>query len=79
VQAVQAALVRNDTQAMAQAVSEEMVDTFAAAGTADQVRARLREYEGLADSICLSPPDQLIDPGESARYREALLETFAAA
>ena len=71
------ALMRNDSAAMAAAVSDEMIDTFAAAGTADEVRKRIAPYLELADTICLTPPDQLIDPAESDRYREALLEAFA--
>jgi len=77
VSAIQDALMRNDSAAMAAAVSDEMIDTFAAAGTADEVRKRIAPYLELADTICLTPPDQLIDPAESDRYREALLEAFA--
>lgn len=76
VRAIQDALMRNDPPAMIDAVSEEMIDAFAVAGTPDDARRRLAPYLDLADSICLTPPDQLIDPAESARYREALLATF---
>ena len=76
VRAIQQALMRNDAAAMAAAVSDEMIDTFAAAGTVHDVRTRLAPYLELADTICLTPPDQLIDPAESDRYREALLEAF---
>ncbi len=78
VQAVQDALMRNDQRAMADAVSDEMIDAFAVAGTPDDARRKLEPYLDLADSICLTPPDQLIDPSESARYRDALIETFGA-
>lgn len=77
VQRVQAALIRGDTAGMIDAVSDEMVDAFAVVGTPDEARKRLGAYTALADSICLSPPDQLIDPTETEVYREALLETFA--
>ncbi len=53
-----------------------MKDTFAATGDADQVRAKVQPYLDLADTVCLSPPDQLIEPAETERYRQALLETF---
>ncbi|MDO8616165.1 MAG: LLM class flavin-dependent oxidoreductase [Dehalococcoidia bacterium] len=76
VQRIQAALMRGDQGAMAAAVSDEMIDTLAAAGTAGDVRRKLAAYLELADSICLTPPDQLIEPAESDRYREALLEAF---
>jgi alkanesulfonate monooxygenase SsuD/methylene tetrahydromethanopterin reductase-like flavin-dependent oxidoreductase (luciferase family) len=73
---IQSALLRNDTDGMISAVSDEMVDAFALAGPPDDVRKRLAAYGELADSICLSPPDQLIDPRETETYREALLATF---
>jgi probable F420-dependent oxidoreductase len=76
VRAVQEALVRGDTEAAVLAVSEEMIDTFTAAGTVDDVRAKVQPYLDLADTVCLSPPDQLIDPEETERYRRSLLEAF---
>jgi hypothetical protein len=54
-----------------------MVGTFAVAGRPDEVKRRVAAYAQLADSICLSPPDQLIEPAETDRYRDALLATFA--
>jgi probable F420-dependent oxidoreductase len=77
VAAIREALARNDTKGMVGAVTEDMVDALAVAGRPDEVRRRIADYAGLADSICLSPPDQLIDPAETDRYREALLATFA--
>ncbi len=76
VQRIRTALMRNDQTAMLEAVSEEMIDAFAVVGTPDEARRMLAPYLELADSICLTPPDQLIDPAESDRYRLALLETF---
>lgn len=76
VRAIQDALVKGDTSGAAAAVSDEMIDTFAATGDADQVRAQVQPYLDLADTVCLSPPDQLIEPAETERYRRALLETF---
>lgn len=73
VRSIQAAAVRNDTQAMVNAVSDVMVDTFALAGRADAVRKKLAAYADLADSVILSPPDQLIDPAEADRYRLAII------
>ncbi len=76
VRRIQEALMRDDLAAMANAVSDEMVDAFAVAGTPDDVRRKMAAYADLADTICLTPPDQLIDPQESAAYREALLAAF---
>ncbi len=75
-QAIQAAALRNDTAAMIDAVSDAMVDTFAAAGTPDDVRRKVAEYSQLADHVILSPPDQLLDPTETERYRQSIITTF---
>jgi len=57
-------------------VSEEMVEAFAVVGTPEEARRKLAAYEELADSLCLQPPDQLIDPQETEEYRRALLTAF---
>ena len=76
VQRIQAALMRGDTDGMIDAVSDGMVEAFAVVGTPEEARRKLVAYGDLADSICLTPPDQLIDPAETETYREALLTTF---
>jgi len=76
VQRIQQAAVEGDTAAMTDAVRDEMVDAFAAVGDIDVVRRKLAAYGDLADQVILSPPDQLIDPQQSERYRRALIEAF---
>ncbi len=61
---------------MVDAVSDQMIDAFTVAGTPDEAAASLAPYAELADSICLSPPDQLIEPAETEVYRRALIATF---
>jgi probable F420-dependent oxidoreductase len=78
VHSIKAALLRNDTAAMAAAVSDEMIEVFAVVGTPSEARNKLAPYSELADSICLTPPDQLVTPEEAAAYREALVEVFGA-
>lgn len=73
---IQEADARGETAAMVHAVSDEMIDAFAVAGTPDEARRGLAAYGELADSLCLQPPDQLVDPGETEEYRRALLATF---
>ena len=73
---IQEAVLRDDTAAMVDAVSDPMVDAFAVAGPPEEARRKLEAYAELADSICLVPPDQLIDPAETGAYRQALLATF---
>ena len=77
VAAIRDALMGGESGGMIDAVTDEMVDSLAVTGTPDEARRRLGPYMELADSICLTPPDQLIDPAETARYREALLTAFA--
>ena len=69
VRAIREALLKGNTAGAAEAVSDEMIDTFAATGDADQVRAQVKPYLDLADTVCLSPPDQLIEPAETGRDR----------
>ena len=69
--------MKGERKRMIDAVSDDMVDTFAVAGRPDEVKRRVEAYAQLADSICLSPPDQLIEPAETDRYRESLMTTFA--
>ena len=73
---IQEADLRGDTSAMVDAVSEEMIEAFAVVGTPEEARRKLGAYAELADSLCLTPPDQLIDPAETEVYRQALLSTF---
>lgn len=76
VQRIQQAAMRNDAAAMADAVSDQMVEAFAVTGDFDTARRKLAEYRELADQVILSPPDQLIDPAESEGYRGALIDAF---
>ncbi len=75
-QRIQQAAIRDDTTAMIDAVSDDMIDAFAVAGTPDEARRKLAPYSELADSVCLQPPDQLLDPSQTEAYRQALLTTF---
>jgi alkanesulfonate monooxygenase SsuD/methylene tetrahydromethanopterin reductase-like flavin-dependent oxidoreductase (luciferase family) len=75
-QAIQAAAARGDTKGMIAAVTDEMVQAFAAVGDADAVRREVRPYLEIADALILSPPDQLIAPEETEHYRAAIIETF---
>jgi probable F420-dependent oxidoreductase len=77
-QAIQKAASAGDTDGMIAAVSDEMIQTFAAVGDADAVRREVAPYLEIADSVILSPPDQLIAPEETERYRQAIIETFGA-
>ena len=59
------------------AVSDEMIDTFAIAGTPDDVRAQLARWDDL-DVAVLFPPTFQLEADEIVANHRALVETFAA-
>lgn len=54
--AIREAFGRRDLPAMFAAVTDDMIDTMAVAGTAEQVRTGLKRYEGILDHIMLYSP-----------------------
>ncbi len=58
-------------------VPDAMVEAFHVAGTPDDARRRVNEYEGIADSVVLTPPSYSITPEEAAAYQQAIMETFS--
>jgi probable F420-dependent oxidoreductase len=74
--AIREAASRKDFDGMKKAVPDEMVTTFAIAGTPDEGRERVEEFWKVADSITLSPPNSLIDGASIASYQKAIAETF---
>ena len=75
--AVREAFDRRDVPAMIERVTEEMVDAFTVAGTADEVRRAFAERRDLADSWRLNSPSPFIDRDEAHALHEALLDLFA--
>lgn len=79
----QAAAVRErfrgsgDAATMADAVPDEMVDAFTFAGTPDDVRRRLAEYDDVADVLKLTPPTHDVDAEVTRTVQHAILEMFA--
>jgi probable F420-dependent oxidoreductase len=74
--AVSDATRRGDTAAMMKAVPDEMVTTFAIAGTPDEVREQVEKLWQTADSLTLAPPFYSLDLGKVAGYQKAIAETF---
>jgi alkanesulfonate monooxygenase SsuD/methylene tetrahydromethanopterin reductase-like flavin-dependent oxidoreductase (luciferase family) len=66
-----------DEHGMIDACPDAMVDALALAGTADDVRAKLREYEGIADAMKLSPPTHLVAPEVTRHAQKQILEHLA--
>jgi len=75
-QGIHEAFLRGDSEAMMAAVTPEMVDAFAVAGTPDHVRKKLGIYGELADSLALSSPEHFLPVDEVEAYREAVLDVF---
>ena len=73
---IRAAFLAGDGDRLAEAVGPEMTATFAAAGTADEVRGRARAYEGLADRLWATPPHHLRDADGVRRSQRGILEAF---
>lgn len=74
--AIREAAARKDFAAMKKAVPDEMVTTFAIAGTPDEGRERVEAFWKVADSITLTPPNAMIDGASIASYQKAIAETF---
>lgn len=67
--AIQERFRAGDEQGMVDACPDEMVDALTLAGTPDEVRAKLKRYDGLADAVKLSPPTHLV-PEEVTRHAQ---------
>jgi probable F420-dependent oxidoreductase len=77
--AVQEAFRAGDFATMADAVSDEMVDTYTAAGPLDKVRDRVFEVSERADGLFLTPPTYFIPPEQLMAYQSRIVESFAPA
>ena len=74
--AIREAAARKDFAAMRKAVPDEMVTTFAIAGTPEEGRERIEAFWKVADSITLTPPNAMIDGATMAGYQKAIADTF---
>jgi probable F420-dependent oxidoreductase len=74
--AVRSAAEHDDVSGMIGAVTDEMVETFAIAGTKDHCRARLAAFDNLQLVVLFGPTFQL-GPDEIAANHQAMLECFA--
>lgn len=59
---------------LAGAVPDHMVGALTLSGTARQVRERLRAYEGLADTVKLTPPTHGIPAEETRHAQDRIIE-----
>jgi probable F420-dependent oxidoreductase len=77
--AVREAFRSGDERGMVDAVPDAMVDALTLAGTPDEVRSRLAEYDGLADAVKLSPPTRFVPPEATRVAQDEILRLVAGA
>lgn len=77
VKAIRDAFNRRDIPAMFNAVTDDMVAALALAGTPDDVRGRLGEFDGLADSVVLYSPYFGVSREETQANHAAMLDAFS--
>lgn len=58
-------------------VSDRMVDALTLSGTFDDVRARLRDYDGLATTMKLTPPTHGLSAEETRQAQRRLIDLIA--
>ena len=68
---------RGDLAAVPDAIPDEMVDAYTAAGPLDKVRARVSEAAERGDGVWLTPPTYFIPPEQIREYQTKIVEVFA--
>lgn len=76
---IREAFAARDTAAMVAAVTDDMVDALAVAGTAADVREGLHRYDGLLEHIVLYVPSFLLGPERTEESALSLIEHLAPA
>jgi probable F420-dependent oxidoreductase len=71
---IREAFAARDTDAMVAAVTDDMVDALAVAGSAEDVRAGLRRYDQLLDHIVLYVPGFMLPPERTLESALSLIE-----
>lgn len=67
---------RGDLAAVPAAISDEMVETYCAAGPLDKVRARVKATAERADGLFLTPPTYFISAEELSEYQNRIIDAF---
>src|SRR5215203_5360190 len=67
---------KGDLAAVPEAIPDEMVETFTAAGPLDKVRARVSEVAERGDGVFLTPATYFIPPEQIAEYQQKIIESF---
>ncbi|MBN8866846.1 MAG: LLM class flavin-dependent oxidoreductase [Solirubrobacterales bacterium] len=67
---------RGDIQGVADAIPDEMVETYCAVGSPDQVKEKVAEVAQFADAIFPGAPTYFIPNEQVTEYNERIIETF---
>lgn len=76
-EAIATAFRQGDSAAMAAAVTDEMIDEIAIAGTPDEVRDQLKQWEPLAEHVILYSPSIGMKGQRVRENLDAIVDTFA--
>jgi alkanesulfonate monooxygenase SsuD/methylene tetrahydromethanopterin reductase-like flavin-dependent oxidoreductase (luciferase family) len=76
-EAIASAFRQGDFAAMAAAVTDEMIDEIAIAGTPDEVRDQLKAWDDLAEHVILYTPSVGVRGGRVQENLDAIVDTFA--
>jgi hypothetical protein len=60
-------------------IDDELCDAIAVSGPLDEVKERLRAWDGVADRLLVAGPWYGVDPGRMLENYQALVETFGRA
>lgn len=74
---IREAFFNRDVKTMIENVTDDMVDTFAIVGSAEECRKRVMEYMDYVDLPILSAPHYYLDFEEVREYQKAILDTFS--
>jgi probable F420-dependent oxidoreductase len=73
------AFAKGDAEGMIACITDEMCETYAIAGTPDEVREKIGRWQGLADELYLGPPWATPDSLRTADTFARIVETFRSA
>ena len=75
--AIRAAMSENNVPKMLDLVTDDMIDALVLAGTPDEVRNKLKDFEELFETLILYCPMPWLDPQESKDNHSTMIETFS--
>ena len=73
---IQTLFRQGDIRGMIEAVPDEMVDALTISGTPERAREKLSAYEGLVDTVKLSPPTHFVPKETTRTAQQSLIDTF---